>query len=267
MRKVLVVGYDGSETGAEAVVWTCHEAAARAATVRVVSCSPVSASELEAAVASARCRFPGLTIDGSALAPPVSPALIQAAAFAELLVVGSTGPRPLESWIIGSVVDTVTRASPCPVVIVRSSAGARPPRRIVVGVDGSSASDAALTWAIEEAERHRAELVVVHTWWYTFGPDGAPTLAHDKLRVDAACVLERAVEHTRQRTASPVTAVLAEARPATGVLDATVDADLVVLGSRGRGAVRSMFFGSVARTVAERSEVPVVVVRAPTTRR
>ena len=64
-----------------------------------------------------------------------------------------------------------------------------------------------------------------------------------------------------------MTAVLAEARPATGVLDAAVDADLVVLGSRGRGAVRSMFFGSVARTVAERSEVPVVVVRAPTTRR
>lgn len=151
---------------------------------------------------------------------------------------------------------------PCPVVIVRGRASEGHPNRVVVGVDGSGASDVALMWAEDEADRYQAELVIVHGWNYPYIPvDAGSSQARDLTRVDAACVLDRAVEHATERISSRVTGRLVEASPATALLEALDDGDLLVVGSRGRGALVSTIFGSTVNSGLEQCAVPVVVVR------
>nr|WP_205528367.1 universal stress protein [Desertimonas flava] len=85
---------------------------------------------------------------------------------------------------------------------------------------------------------------------------------HDLTRVDAALVLDRALERCRDRGRGAVRGELVEGPPARSLLEHADHADLVVVGSRGRGGFRSLLFGSVAHRVAEHAACPVVVVRA-----
>jgi nucleotide-binding universal stress UspA family protein len=83
----------------------------------------------------------------------------------------------------------------------------------------------------------------------------------DLTNVDAACLLDRAVELAREQFAVEVTGQLVESGPATALLETVRDGDLLVVGSRGRGALAANIFGSTVNTVLDRSAVPVVVVR------
>ena len=78
---------------------------------------------------------------------------------------------------------------------------------------------------------------------------------------NAACILERAVASARELGGAAVDPVLVETSAAAGLLDTVHDGDHLVLGSRGRGAVRSALFGSTVNRVLEFAVVPVVVVR------
>ena len=95
--------------------------------------------------------------------------------------------------VLGSTTRHVVRDSPCPVAVVRGAAGRGRPDRIVVGVDGSLASDQAVAWAGDEADRHQVGLVIVHGWTYAYAPDDARSVqARELTEIDAACTLERA---------------------------------------------------------------------------
>ena len=96
--------------------------------------------------------------------------------------------------------------------------------------------------------RHRARLA-----------DGA----WDLTRIDAALELEAAVRVARDRRRGPVEDRLVQGRTAFQLIEEARDADLVVVGSRGRGAVRSLLFGSVAQEVSARASCPTVIVNAP----
>ena len=148
---------------------------------------------------------------------------------------------------------------------------------IVVGVDGSPESQAALRWAAEEAGLREARLVAVLAW--SFVPP-APIAEPGMIPVPAAdyagtleAEREAAEEEldTALRTAFPrepaveVERKLVEGDPAHVLENEAKAADLVVVGSRGRSGIAAALLGSVSRHVVHHAPCPVVVVKAPTT--
>ena len=131
----------------------------------------------------------------------------------------------------------------------------------MVGVDGSDASLGALDWAGDEADRQGAELLVVHGWTYPYLElEGTSGRARDVTEVDAACMLDRAIERAVERFATAPSPCLVEAAAPTALLETVRDGDLLVLGSSGRGALASAIFGSTVHAVLEQAAVPVIVV-------
>ena len=133
--------------------------------------------------------------------------------------------------------------------------------RVVVGVDDSKGSNSALDWAIDEADLRGAELIVVHAWAYPYGLDAPAITVRDVMRVDAACVLDRSVERANSRGGARVDGRLVEGNAAESIIEAAEGADLIVVGNRGRGGLRSLLLGSVSSAVIHHTHCPTVVVR------
>jgi nucleotide-binding universal stress UspA family protein len=135
--------------------------------------------------------------------------------------------------------------------------------RIVVGVDGSEGSRLAAEWAADEAERWNARVVVVQAWEFTplvVATDAPIDLV--ELRTQADETLAELVREIFQDRVADVQARVVEELPATAVLDACaeIDADLVVVGSHGKGGLKGMLLGSVSQKVVHHAPCPVVVV-------
>lgn len=143
-------------------------------------------------------------------------------------------------------------------------------QRIVVGVDGSAPSRAALRWAVEEARLREAELEVVHGWQYPNVYAGAApfsAFAFDVGELEAAAKkeLDEIVSEVDARgLAAPIRQTLVSGVPAWGLIDAAKDADLLVVGSRGRGGFAGLLLGSVSQQVAHHAPCPLVIVPCPT---
>jgi nucleotide-binding universal stress UspA family protein len=166
--------------------------------------------------------------------------------------------------LLGSVATVVTHRAHCAVVVVHGNdrrdavVG-----RIVVGVDGSTGSQTALDWAIDEAMRCDAELILVHGWTYPYqGPRTGITEPRDDMRLDAMRTLEGCAMRVREiAPALRCHSIISEQSPAKAVIDAAKDADLVVVGSRGHGGFAALLLGSVSRTVLQHAQVPVAIIR------
>jgi nucleotide-binding universal stress UspA family protein len=145
------------------------------------------------------------------------------------------------------------------------------PGSIVVGADGSPDANRAVQWAAEQAALERRPLVLLAAATET--PVSAVAgvayaLPYDELMAGARAVAEDAASLAiRHRPGVVPETVTAIGSPRTVLLDATRDAHLVVLGSRGRGPVRSKFLGSVSAAVTKHAECPVVVCRPGTSLR
>jgi len=139
--------------------------------------------------------------------------------------------------------------------------------RILVGVDGSEASDRALGWASDEARRRGLALHVVTCWSYPMLPWGPyqPPLASAEFVHEAHLVAEKAVEKVvgSDREGLDVTVDVVEGPASLRLLDLTNDAAMVVVGSRGRGGFTGLLLGSVSQHLVEHAPCPVVVVRSP----
>ncbi|MBB5938412.1 universal stress protein [Streptomyces zagrosensis] len=136
-------------------------------------------------------------------------------------------------------------------------------RPITVGVDGSPASEAAADWAAEEAVRRRLPLRVVHAWQWE--PMTVPVVND---RDEQAQWAQSLVREAGQRLAVrhpglEITAAVLSGEPTTALVRANEDAELLVLGSRGHGALVGFLIGSHAQQVISRVARPVVSVRAP----
>ncbi|MET0908294.1 MAG: universal stress protein [Ilumatobacteraceae bacterium] len=284
MNARISVGFDASASSRAAVVWAGAEAAARHASLRIVSCyqlplvgdstyawTPTVAYEglLESAEAgmrdvadTVRAAHPDLDIVTVPCAGPIGSVLVDEATPDDIVVVGASEHSRAAAVLFGNTAHYLVRHSPCPVAVVPATSLPGTPDRVVVGIDGSDDAGDALRWAGDEADRHHVGLTVVHTWEYPYRPVDPPSVqAHDLMRIDAACVLESAVAVARERCGAAVSGELVEAGAAAGLIDSVRDGDLLVLGSRGRGAVQSTVFGSTVNSVLESSSVPVVVVR------
>jgi nucleotide-binding universal stress UspA family protein len=189
-----------------------------------------------------------------------APSLLGAARRAQLLVVGMGGGDRPQEVLIGSVALDVSGHSPCPVAVVRGhDAPAGGP--VLVGIDDPATDAAALTVAFADARRHGGRVVVLHA-----RHGAAPFRAHltghpETARVAAWEELVDALAPWAERFPGvPVELAVVPGHSTPALLAAAVDARLVVLGTRGRGAPARALFGSTSRAVLRRSPVPVVVV-------
>ena len=137
--------------------------------------------------------------------------------------------------------------------------------RIVVGVDGSEASRRALEWAAVDARRRGAALEVVHAW-HLPNAGGYPYLAGyvdlELFAQDSRTVLDRAMAGVDLGGIPRVEPILIQDGAARALLDTAKGADLLVVGSRGRGGFTGLLLGSVSHHVATHASCPVVIIPA-----
>jgi nucleotide-binding universal stress UspA family protein len=285
----VVAGVDGSECGLAAVRWAAAEAARRHRPLRLVAAHAWPAGGLVG--------DPGLGVDPAAVlrevvlghldvaagvaeqvAPDVAvqqvevtghavPVLQVESARAELVVLGDRGLGGFTGLLIGSVAVGLAAHATCPVVVVRGPGPdlrLSPPEPVVVGVDGSPTSEAAVAFAFEAAALREVPLVAVHVWR---DPVVDPTMAAlvdwDALESDERVVLaERLAGWSAKYPDVPVRRLLARDHPARALIAESGRAQLVVVGSRGRGGVRGMLLGSVSQALLHHAHCPVAVVRA-----
>lgn len=137
--------------------------------------------------------------------------------------------------------------------------------RVVVGVDGSADSQKALRWAYDEARMHGAELLVVGARLlppsypppnsgFEWSAEGAPPAR-------TAEMLDSSVKSVLGEDLPDVRIAVVDGSPSGALIQASRDADLLVVGSRGYGAFAGMLLGSVSLHVATHASCPVVVVR------
>lgn len=137
--------------------------------------------------------------------------------------------------------------------------------KIVVGVDGSAGSREALRWAFAEAQIRDATLEAVIVWQYpvtaslpTFGVMDTPADFQSEARTTLIEIL--ASEGITAEAPIPVSTLVAEGNPARALLDASSEADLLVVGSRGHGGFTGVLVGSISQQCVHHASCPVVVV-------
>jgi nucleotide-binding universal stress UspA family protein len=226
-----------------------------------------------ASSSAAESRDVGITVSVSSA--PAARALLDRSEGAALLVVGSRGRGAVRSALLGSVaLHCVTHAT-CPVVVVHATGDVARTGSVVVGVDGSEGSRAALAAAVDEAVRMGADVDVVAAYvptdyWTDLTAVVVP--AEEEIRSDLDQRTRRLVEevlaHRReQEGALPAVRTEVHVGSAADVLiDRARTADLLVVGSRGRGAFRGLLLGSIALRCAMRAPCPVMVVHLQASR-
>lgn len=138
------------------------------------------------------------------------------------------------------------------------------PGVIVVGIDGSKPADAALLWALTEARLRGATVEVLHGWHIpplAAMPTAPPVIDRAALQQDAELLLQQALADTDTRGLDVVTSAV-PLPAAMALIERSHDADLVVVGSRGRGGFSGLLLGSVSQQVVSHAHCPVVVVRS-----
>jgi nucleotide-binding universal stress UspA family protein len=135
--------------------------------------------------------------------------------------------------------------------------------RIVVGTDGSPNAQLALDWAVDEARRREAELVVVRSWRPPYAGEAAYGYVEvtDAVRAGATTQLEEAAAAAEAALGRPVHRVIRCGAAADTLMDESKGADLLVVGARGHGGFLGLLLGSVAEHVARHAPCPVVIVR------
>ncbi|RNM11119.1 universal stress protein [Nocardioides pocheonensis] len=273
----IVVAYDGSPDAQTALTWAIRTALLTEQPVEAVIATAADdlmpqrsllwGDHLEEVRQSAEQVLGEALLQDASVelrAGPAVPVLLDAAADAGLLVVGSRGHGQVAGLVAGSVSQHLARHASCPVVVARPVAHPAA-SRIVVGVDGSGGSDAALEFACRRAELTGEHVVVVHGW-----RDGSAT--GTTRREVPAQFMERIAEEERllgEAVAGiqgdhPDVHLVPEAIPVVAwraLADASAAATLLVVGSRGRGAFTGMLLGSVSQQVLHHAQCPVAVVR------
>lgn len=293
-ERCVVVGVDGSESALHAVRWAAGEAERRNAPLRLVHVchlAPVRhprrispppefhAAFLEQgrhwlteATEAARLTVPGLAMTTDLRDGIAADILLTESRTAQLMVLGSRGLGGFTSLLLGSVAIALSAHGHCPVVVMRSASVDSAPGKdapIVVGADGSELSDAALRFAFETAAEHKVPLVVLHAWFDANVATGWKALPgiidwdwlqaeEEKQLVERIAVWREKFPHVEVRP------LVVRDRAAHALLELAVGAQLVVVGSRGRGAFTGVGLGSVSQTLLHHATCPVAVVRAKT---
>ncbi|GAA1835164.1 universal stress protein [Actinomadura chokoriensis] len=279
----VVVGYDGSQNGVRALDWAADEARARGLPLTVihaweafiggsiamamVDLGPLAQETLDSGVEHVRKQAPDVPVQGVLECGQSAAKLLEAGRNAALIVLGPRGLGGFAGLLLGSVSAQVVAHASCPVVIARGDPDRHSgtgPGDVVVGVDGSAASRAALAMAFTEAELHGLSVRSVAAWEPEPVKDPPPLVDEAGMREAATTRLDQLMIPLRDL--HPGVDAQAEVRtgpPREVLLDAAQDARLLVVGSRGLGGFRGLLLGSVSHALVQHAPCPVAVVHAP----
>ncbi|MEB3068524.1 universal stress protein [[Mycobacterium] vasticus] len=280
----IVVGVDGSAESEAAVAWATHEAILRKqpmTLLHVVAPVPVGwppdpvvkgmpswqSEEADKVLARARTVVDSVRGDASpevhtqVVYGQVVPTLIDATEHSLLTVVGSVGLGAIGRLLLGSVSTSLIHHAHGPVAVIRTDRATVDGGPVVVGIDGSPASETATALAFDEASRRGVRLVALHAW-SDAGVIPLLDVNRSEHERQAHEILAERLAGYRERYPD----VLVEQRvrldhPARRLIEAAEHAQLVVVGSRGRGGFASQLLGSVSSAVVHAAGIPVIVAR------
>jgi len=133
--------------------------------------------------------------------------------------------------------------------------------RIVVGVDGSPQSQAALDWAVDEARLHGGQVLALAAWSFPYVSDAlGQAWDYETFESDARTILEAELARVGNQGVE-ITGRLVQGNPAAALVDASREAELVAVGSRGHGGFAGMMLGSVSTQTVHHAHCPVLVFR------
>lgn len=288
-REGILVAVDGSPYSDAAVRWAVGEAVMRNAHLSIVNVvSPLvggwwgdtsgaplpddfgqwqeeqAHQVVENAARIARESAAGATLRIGTEIPfgPLVPTLIDLSKQSQMIVVGCRGMGAISRALLGSVSTALIHHAHCPVAVLH---GQVPPERaeapIVLGVDGSPASERATALAFEEASWRNVELVALHAWSDAVWPEIAP-IPWSVISDDAEEVLAERLAGWQERYPDVVVRrLVVRDHPAQNLVAESESAQLVVVGSHGRGGFAGMLLGSVSSAVVHAIRTPVIVVR------
>jgi nucleotide-binding universal stress UspA family protein len=292
---VIVVGVDGSPSSMVAVEWAARDAELRNVPLKVVHVvAPIVATEgwsessadyaqfqedqarqiiEQAHKVAAEAASPGRApqVTSEVLHAPVVPTMADLSEQADMVVVGCRGQGAVARALLGSVSSGLVHNAHCPVAVVHDEdpLTARSPQApVVVGIDGSPTSELATEIAFDEAARRDVELVAVHAW-SDMGPlefgsmNWAPIEWRNIKDQEEEVLAERLCGRLDRYPDVVVRKVVVCDRPAPRLLEQAETAQLVVLGSHGRGGFPGMLLGSVSSAVANSAQIPVIIARVP----
>lgn len=294
-RQGILVGVDGSPSSRAAVRWAARDAGMRHVELTLVHIiAPVASiaaepeipappgyvhwqdeqakqliADADDAVVNATTNTGPSNVRSEVLHAPTIPELVALSQHAELMVVGCRGQGAVSRTLIGSVSSALVHRAHCPVVVVHEQylSAPRPEAPVLVGIDGSPASELATEIAFDEAARRNATLVALHAWsdvgplhagMMYWAPDGWATI-----RVGEQEVLAERLAGWQERYPDvTVKRIVVCDQPAHQLLKYARRSQLVVVGSHGRGGFTGMLLGSVGRAVVNSARVPVIVARS-----
>jgi nucleotide-binding universal stress UspA family protein len=284
----IVVGVDGSAASNAAVCWAAHDAVTRKIpltlvhvvnpTVSTWAQAPtldrfaewhenegrrILADALKIARDTANDNLP-IPIDSELMFSVTVPTLADLSKTAELMVVGTYGRGALARGLLGSVSSELMRHSHCPVAVIRDEDPRMPhPAQapVLLGTDGSPASELATAIAFEEASRRHVDLIALHAW-----SDKEifelPGLDWSAVKAEEERLLAEALAGYQERYPDvTVHRLIVCDRPARVLVETSESAQLIVLGSHGRGRLAGTLLGSVSNAVVQSVRMPVIVAR------
>jgi nucleotide-binding universal stress UspA family protein len=271
----VVVGYDGRPDALAALAWAAQVASLRGdAVVAIIIIDPrerprgLAWSEshwqnIEDKAREVFAAWPDLPATIERHVGNLAPRLVESARDASMLVVGSHGHGVVHEIFLGSVSRSAARHAEVPVVVVRPPVNAES-GRVVVGADGSESSSRALEFACNLARLTGDKVVALRAWHpvtvvpdrYGYLPPPAPDSPED-----AEKALGQAVDDLRRAHPDiPLEGEFWYGAAERGLIDASDNASLVVVGSRGHTAVGEVLMGSVSKAVLQKAHSPVAIV-------
>lgn len=279
----ILVGVDGSAFTTAAVRWAAREAQMRNVALTIVHVLPIPLQGwtgwaymptkvgphqkkkgyeiIDDAARIARDTTVGpLQINTQMLFSRAVPTLIELTKDAQIMVVGSHGQSGLRWGLLGSTSIALVHHAHCPVAVIHDEAAPAPQAPVVVGIDGSPASELATAIAFDEASWRGVDLVALHAWSdyhladYSVDWSAIKSTAEETLAERLAGWQERYPDvHVRRMVVLD--------QPARYLLSESESSQLVVVGSHGRGEFASMLLGSVSTVLAHAARIPVIVAR------
>ncbi|CAN5502653.1 universal stress protein TB31.7 [soil metagenome] len=285
----IIVGVDGSPPSIVAVDWAAREAVMHKLPLTLVHvlAPPVMMAwpetpmapgfsawqqdrgheiirhAVDVAEAAAR-NLGGVDLTSELINGTAVPTLVDLTKDEHMMVVGCRGLGVVGRALLGSVTAGLVHHSHCPVAVIHdedSPTGAPAKAPVVVGIDGSPASELAVAIAFDEASCRGVNLVAVHAWTdqeQSYSPEVENT---DMQALGAEVLAERLAGWQEGYPGVEVERVALWDRPAHQILEQSERAQLVVVGSHGRGGFAGMLLGSVSSAVVNAARVPVIVAR------